>query len=359
MPAPNTPSQRLEFVDFLRGFFIVNIIVDHLWRFPSAFALLSGQGALWVSSAEGFVMISGFLIGYVRGYKGQKTAFRTLAAKLSLRALLLYAAMIVAGCVYVAIEWSGLVHGMPHTHLIDEAHRNWGEIIWGFVTLEQPHTWVYFLALYAVFLLLSVGAVWLLRRRLAWLLAALSIAIYCWGQLHDTMWMKWQLLFFGATLAGFYFEQLRAWRQAIAPRRAARLRVALFATAGTTIMLSAIATFWPELLPGSLASQLDNLFREATMSPARIGLSVLWFTALTFVFYDITPWLRRHTGGIIEYIGSHSLQAYLAHGLIICLINLALPDSANWLLNTLYGLTAVIGVWLFIRLPVVRTVLPR
>lgn len=65
-------TNRLDYLDYLRGYFVVVIITDHLWRYPSLFSLITGEARLWMTAAEGFVMISGFLIGYVRGFKGRK-----------------------------------------------------------------------------------------------------------------------------------------------------------------------------------------------------------------------------------------------------------------------------------------------
>lgn len=62
-------------LDYLRGYFIVVIIIDHLYRWPSALALLTGQGHLWFNAADGFVIVSGLMIGYVRGYKGLKLSY--------------------------------------------------------------------------------------------------------------------------------------------------------------------------------------------------------------------------------------------------------------------------------------------
>ena len=349
---------RLESLDYLRGYFIVVIIVDHLWRYPSLFALISGEAKLWMTAAEGFVIISGFLIGYVRGFKGLKTSFKTIAGKLFKRSLVLYAAMVVASLLYIAVEWSDLVHGMPYTPMTDGV-RSWSEAAMNVLTMAHPHTWVHFLALYACFLLIAIPAVWLLRKKKAWLVALLSITIYLWGMITKTEWMVWQVLFFIPSIAGFYFEFLRNWwkRQDIITRRT--LLLVLFSYFIVTVFISVLIAFRPGVAERSFFSALDTQFNADAMWPARIANALLWFTALAFIFQRITPYLKKWTFGVLKYIGTHSLQAYLIHGFIICLINLTLPDSTAWVINTAYGLIAVLATYAAICLPFLRRILPR
>ena len=73
---------RMLALDYLRGFFIVIIVIDHLWRWPNMFEYVSGRGELWASAAEGFVIISGLLVGYVRGYKNRNQPLLEVSKKL-------------------------------------------------------------------------------------------------------------------------------------------------------------------------------------------------------------------------------------------------------------------------------------
>lgn len=358
MPKKITAKERLDFLDYLRGYFVVIIIVDHLWRFPSLFTLLGGQAKLWMTAAEGFVIISGFLIGYVRGFKGQKTKFGTLAWKLFKRALILYIAMAIASVLYISIEWSDFIPSMPYT-IMPDAVRDWGVAWHNIITMERPHTWVHFLALYARYLLLAIPAVWLLRKKQAWAVGAMSIAAYLWGVHTDTEWMKWQVLFFIPTIIGFYYEPLRAkWRAFTARDRKTITAILLFYFA-ITAAFSAATVLVPWLFATETFSLLDTQFRQTLLWPARVVNAFLWFAALAYIFHRITPQLKRYTAGVLHYIGTHSLQAYLVHGLIICLIAKYLPDSSSWFINTMYGLLAVLGVYGLIKLPVIRRILPR
>src|SRR5262245_56218398 len=61
-PASPTPRQRDRALDLLRGYLLCVILVDHIHWFPSLFEPLTGCGQLWASAAEGFLLISGFLV---------------------------------------------------------------------------------------------------------------------------------------------------------------------------------------------------------------------------------------------------------------------------------------------------------
>src|SRR6476659_812915 len=98
-------SKRIEALDYLRGFFILVIIIDHMWRWPNLFQYVSGRGELWVSAAEGFVMISGLLVGYVRGRKGMKKPFAEISKKLITRGLMLYVWAFITTIILVSATW--------------------------------------------------------------------------------------------------------------------------------------------------------------------------------------------------------------------------------------------------------------
>lgn len=356
----SSSSGRLLSLDYLRGYFILVIIIDHLWKFPSAWALMSGQAKLWVTAAEGFVIISGFMIGYIRGRKGLKLPFPAIARKLISRAALLYAWMVIASMGYITLEWSKLVPNIPYTKL---PAGDYGEAFMQVVTGNQPHVWIHFLYLYAIFLALAVVAVYLLRHRQAWLLAAATLTAYLFGLILDVEWMKWQLIFFVPSIAGFYFENIRAWWQDCSDVVSHQLRSGLWALSGILLLFSILTSFAPWALPEAFNHWSAGAFVIEGFSPLRVIVAGLWFVSLALIFERITPWLQRHTFGIIEYLGTHSLTAYIAHGYMICLVNYvftaAVPAIWDIPYNTLLGLITILATYAIIRLPIIRSVLPR
>lgn len=350
-------------LDYLRGYFILVIIIDHLWKFPSAWALVSGQAKLWVTAAEGFVIISGFMIGYIRGRKGLKLPFSDIARKLLSRAALLYFWMIIVSMGYIVLEWSKLVPNMPYTRIATGDHTSYSDAFTQIAFGGQPHMWIYFLYLYAIFLALAVGAVYLLRHRRGWLLAIATLFIYLLGLLLDEQWMKWQIIFFLPSIVGFYFDAIRSWWQNLARVVRFQLRDGLWAISGILLFLSVLASFAPWALPEGFIQWSASAFVIEGFSPLRVIVAGLWFTSLALIFERITPLLQKYTFGVIEYLGTHSLTAYIAHGYIICLINylfsIAIPAVWSIPYNTLLGFIAILLTYVVIQLPVIRSVLPR
>ncbi len=358
-----TSTGRLLSLDYLRGYFILVIVIDHLWKFPSAWALMSGQAKLWVTAAEGFVIISGFMIGYIRGRKGLKLPFATIARKLLSRAALLYFWMIVVSMGYIILEWSKLVPNMPYTKILTGDHTSYTDAFMQIATGGQPHVWIHFLYLYAIFLALAVGAVYLLRHRKPWFLVLTTLIAYLFGLILDIEWMKWQVIFFLPSIAGFYFDALRTWWHNLSDTVRSQLRSGLWAISGALLFVSILASFAPWALPEGFIHWSVGAFVIEGFSPLRVIVAGLWFTSLALIFERITPSLQKYTFGIVEYFGTHSLTAYVAHGYMICLVNyiftLTVPAVWNVPYNTFLGLITILATYVVIRLPIIRTILPR
>lgn len=360
---PNTKPGRLLALDYLRGYFVLVIIIDHLWQFPSAWALISGEARLWVTAAEGFVMISGFLIGYVRGYKGLKLPFVAVAKKLFTRAIMLYFWMVIISMGYIWIEWQHKVPNMPYTKFEPEfTEHSYLDAFTRFISGE-PHAWVHFLYLYAILLVISIGAVYLFRKRLSWLVGVFSIILYVVGIWQDSEWMKWQIIFFLPSIAGFYFDAIRTRWYTYEKATRSMIKRLLFLVAGMTLLGSILTTYLPSLLPSSLVSSASDIFSVEHFTPARIMVAVVWFLALAFLFDKFTLHIQKYTRGTLEYVGTHSLTVYIVHGYIIAAVNflltLSLPIYLQIPYNTLLGALTLVVVYIVIRLPVLRTVLPR
>src|SRR5689334_18236761 len=61
-------------LDFLRGFAVLAMVVDHIGG-PSWLYALTGGNKFYTSAAEGFIFISGLLVGVVYGRIVQRDGF--------------------------------------------------------------------------------------------------------------------------------------------------------------------------------------------------------------------------------------------------------------------------------------------
>lgn len=362
MPTPpNTPEAKPRFLalDYLRGFFIVVIIVDHLWRFPSLWSAFTGEARLWVTAAEGFIIISGFLIGYVRGYKGLKLPFKEIAKKLAARSGLLYLWVILGSLIYAAIDWYVTI--VPNVPSPTVAMYDWPEYIWRLVTLQEASLWVYFLLFYAVFIMAAIPFVALLRRRIWWLAVIVLVALYALGLMYNIEILKWQIVFFLPALVGFYFPTVQSWWQSRRQSTRNILSHGSIVVTAALLLASFLSVYYSWLLPG-LSHNLNNAFDNELMSPARVLFAFVVFVGYAFIFTKLLPVLATKWFGILHYFGTHSLTAYIAHGLILCLLNI-ITTHANipheFFVNTLLGALTVLLVYGFIRIPFVAKIIPR
>lgn len=355
MPVTKQRS-RLDVLDYLRGFFIVVIIIDHLSRWPSAFSLFTGQAWLWITAAEGFVIISGLLIGYVRGYKSKELPFATVTKKLLLRALLLYAWSIIATIVYTAVIWYVPLQGGAQTLPMDVG--DWPGLILQTVTLTYTNVWVHFLALYAIFLAASPVAVWLLRRGQASFVIMISLLLLGLGWQLQSEVLQWQALFFIPSVAGYYLPSIKIRWQALAVKTRRTLVASIMAFTSLTIMLSVITTFHAQLVP-ELADSLNAAFPKETISLWRLVLALIWFGGFLLLFIAARPWIKKWLGWLLMPIGSRSLTAYILHGLALCIISFLTVRGDNIFINTLLGAAAVLIVWGLVRIPFVQKIIPR
>lgn len=351
----STSSNRLITLDYLRGFFIVVIILDHLSRWPSIFSVITGKALLWVTAAEGFVAISGLLVGYVRGFKNKELPMKVVTMKLLSRAALLYLWLIIGSLVYTAILWYvPLQGGAPG---LDFAKGEWLPLIYQTITLQETFVWVHFLALYALFLAFAPFAVWFLRKGMAWVVVLLSTAALITGYILHNEALQWQFLFFIPSVAGYYLQSIMKWWQALRNKTRAVITSAVISVTLATLLISVIVTFYAAPIQ-DFANSLNALFPKETITPWRAGVAFLWFLGFILLFNMFEKFIGKAFGWLLLLFGTHSLTAYILHGLALCIISYFTLASDNFWINTLLGAVCVLIVWTMVRLPIVRRVVP-
>jgi hypothetical protein len=348
-------QNRLETLDHLRGFFIVTIIIDHLSRYPTFFSFLSGNAQLWVTAAEGFVGISGLLVGYVRGYKNRHLPFREVSLKLLRRALLLYMWSIIGSIIYVAIVWYVPLQGGAQDTPMPKG--DWPEFLFQLITLHFTYVWVYFLMLYAIFLAASPIAVWLFRRNKAWIVGVLSVGLLALGWVTKSEVLQWQFLFFIPSIVGFHLHSILNWWHDL--KRATQTSIAATTVALTviTIAISVLLTYYEPL--EKIGDPIKAIFfSKDSISLLRAAMAFLWLSGYMFVFYKLRGVIRKTLNWLLIPVGTRSLTAYILHGLALCIISFFTTAGQNVWLNTLLGIIAVMITWGLLKIPFVRRIVP-
>lgn len=351
-------SERYPALDLLRGYFIVTIISDHLWRWPSIFSFFSGKALLWVTAAEGFVIISGLLIGYIRGFKARHEPLRDVSKKIWKRALILYSWAVIGSILYTAAIWYiPLIGGAPGMPI---EKGEWGQLAFESLTLTYTFVWVYFLKLYAIFLAVSPFALWLLRKGKAWLAVLISFAVLALGWMTQDEVLQWQFIFFIPVIVGYYMQPIREWWQE--KTKLQRGVVATFIIGATfiTVTLSALSIFYPAISQ-VLVDITNTYFAKDSISLWRALAAFLWFTAYLLVFIYLEKYINKAFGWMLNTVGTRSLTAYILHGVALITISYftAANENDTFIFNTLLNILAVMIVWALLKLPGINRVIPR
>lgn len=367
-----TPKRRIYELDLLRGFFICVIILDHLQFWPSPLQYLTGQGRLWVSAAEGFFLISGLLIGYLRAYKGAKLPLRELSKILLSRAFLLYVwgVLVTFLVVSLAILMPGQSPLLPRFPDVAQT-TSFGVYVFNVVTTMFQSDWIYFLRLYAIMLAVTPVFLWLIRIGKWWLAALISLGLYGASVVTDTkeVALQWQVLFFGAALIGWKLETILGWLRTRPSIRRALLTSLITATLSTMAISYFMVHGWDYVEKPdtaitreayvSVRSYVDPWFSNNPMVPARVALAFLWFSGLLALFHVIRPWLMRVLGWLLIPFGQASLTAYILQAITLTIIVSVIPLTDNFWLNGLIGVLVLLLHALLLRLKPVQRFLPR
>lgn len=372
MSSSKPKSRRIDELDLLRGFFILVIILDHLQFWPSPLQYLTGQGRLWVSAAEGFFLISGLLIGYLRIYKAWSAPFKPIAQKLAERAALLYVWCVGITFALVALTVLLPGDGAMLPKLPDATQTaSIPTYLWSVISTQYASDWIYFLRLYAIMLLVSPLFIWLVRKGLWYVALGLSLATYTASLVFgiNEGAMQWQILFFGAALIGWKLETILAWLRARPLLRKATLYSLIVFTLSTMALSYFFVHGWGYVESTtatisrdayiSIRANVDPLFSNNPMVPLRIGLAFIWFFGLLALFHVAKKYIKGFFGWLLMPFGQLSLSFYVLQALVLPFIVTLVPVSTNWLVNGLVGVVVVIGIWALMRIKVISSLLPR
>ena len=349
-------SSRMLALDLLRGFFIVVIIIDHLYRWPSLLGYISGQGDLWVTAGEGFVIISGLLIGYVRGYKNRELPLLDVAKKIWKRAFLLYGWLVGLTIIYTVLAWYG--HFVAPTSWVSIPAGNWLQLLGESFTVLYRHTWIYFLYFYVFLLVISPVFIYLLRRRQNVAVFALCFVGYAIGRVFGFEWMQWIPLFFLPAMAGYYLPNIQQrWTHRPKAYRRALLTL-LYSLTGLTVVASVVCVF---IIPSNPAAAFFNdIMTKQDHFPAwRIPISLLWFAGFAMLFDRFKEPINRFFGWLLLPFGMRSLTAYIVHGSVLFLAAATASLSPNIWYNTALGVAVIVATWLIVTRKTIQKVVPQ
>ncbi len=324
---------RRHEIDAVRGLMLVLMTLTHL---PTRFSHYTGEPFGFVSSAEGFVFLSAFLVGWIHVARAKKNSNAVMRGAVWHRAFILYACQVgLLLFLLMIVAPIGTAKGQPAiTDLVSFfRHEPVTALSSGLVLLYDPPL-LDILPLYIPLMLVTPAVLTLsLRRGWApivglslglWILAQFGVGRIVYqaiaGAAHFDMpyaqtgafsLLAWQLLW----IIGLWMGSARA----DGDERASATPGWLVAPAAAVALVFLVWRHAIGEMPFPSGNELNALFDKWHLSPLRL----LDFLALLVVTTRWgSSWASWFARPFLTRLGAASLPVFCAH-LVVCLLALA------------------------------------
>jgi hypothetical protein len=371
-------SRRDLRVDLLRGFCIFAMVVDHFGGDSWLYAITGGN-RFYVSAAEGFIFISGFVMGQAYRSKRDRFGLTSAMADALGRAKTLYLATVTLTLIFSALFlytditlWTGRDFGLG----ID----SFQEIVVSAMTLHYTYHGTDILAMYTllllvaplILLLLTIGKwYWVLVPSWLWWMAYQIYpedAAVPWYIRHGENFpiAAWQVLFVTGHVLGFYREAMTAWLQRF--RRVRVVGVAL----GIAVTLVLISLAWGVESGATFAffdldpNVLDETFFKVPLRPWRLvaflSVAIVAYTSATYLWVP----MRRALGWLMLPLGQAALYSYIVHFFLILLVYNLVPwfstlpwEPSEVVFTPMLQIGVVMLLWVLVSRKVLFGIIPN
>ncbi|RMA89577.1 MULTISPECIES: OpgC domain-containing protein [Enterobacter] len=375
-------------IDFMRGIALVMMVVAHT-EVMSVFNIFSWERFGLTTGAEGFVILSGFMLGMLNRARLQKVVLLTVSWGLYLRAWKIYRVNIIIIVSFILLAY------IPHINIFEVTHftdRFSGES-WSLypVTPQIKETWfniilylqigphqTQILGLYIFLLLFSPLFLGMLQKGNVWWLLGASLLVYgLWQRWPLRLTpsefefafplLAWQFIFVLGMASGWYKAEL------ISFARTPAGKVVVVALVIVALILGFIAQnhtnpFMPPALlmhvipPDSFNTLYHTWAAKNGLGPVRvlndIALMVTVYLVLTYCW---TP-LNRLLGWFLIPLGQHSLYTFILHVYVVLLVSQFITFDLwrhAWIENTLVHAAALGILWLMAKYNVAARWIPN
>lgn len=375
-------------IDMMRGVALVMMVVAHT-EVMSVFNIFTWERFGLTTGAEGFVILSGFMLGMLNRLRLQKAVLLTISWGLWRRAWKIYQVNIIIIVSILLLSHLHFINTVEVTHFTDrysgthwslfptspQIRETWFNIIL-YLQIGPHQTQI--LGLYICLLLISPLFLGLLHKgKVVWLLL-LSLAVYCCWQVWPMRvtvsefefafpLMAWQLIFVLGMCCGWYKEELLSLAQTPAGK------AVVAALVGVAVVLGFVAQnhtnpFIPPALLLQVIPPADfNAFYHTWAAKNGLGpVRVLNDIALMVTVYLVltrcwTP-LYRATGWFFIPLGQHSLYTFILHVYVVLVVSQFVTFDLwhqAWLTNTLIHAVALGALWLMAKYNVAGRWIPN
>lgn len=373
-------------IDFLRGFVMLILVVVH-FDFFSLYNFIAWERIGVIAGAEGFVILSGFVVGMLYGNTIRLNGWRGVTTKLWKRALKLYRANlgVILSVALLSLlpfwsAWKLMTFTDVATSTVYQLYPQPGlpfpEALVQLLRLQfGPHQFQ-IMGLYVVLLFITPALLWILHKRLVILMLVASWAMYVYNIYSPSMptgaqfeygfpILTWQVLYLHGLAAGYYKESL-------AGLMGSRFRTPILVLSGLLFfgfMFFTLNNPNPEmpafarlsLIPPEVFGNLYNTyFLKNTLGILRL---VNYLVVLVYGSYILTIcWkpLWKAFGWFLLPIGQASLYVFIMHIFVLYVVsNIPIFWQQNFFINTLGHTASLLVLWLLVRYKVLFEYIPH
>jgi len=341
---------RDDRLDFMRGYAILVMLVNHIVVTHSVFHLFSGNVNFYISAAEVFFTTSGVVLGMISAHKPVYEASRRMLK----RAFELYLVALFIALVFALIGWFTNFQLWFDARETMPAFMDHGKLDFILTNLTGYNLFHggEILFTYSIFILFGIFAVWAFYEKRPWIPLMASALIYVIGQLNPSaVWLPfdtfplagWQPLFIFGLFIGYHRAQITTFIQAHVGQR--RLEIAVLLLALFFILVRATDYALMPQIPTWYTDGLD-------MYPGHLALAILYLTAAFVLVTRLWKPLHALLGWLVIPLGRRSLWAFTVHiFVIVIVINLpGFTNQATGLAAALWHALAIALVWLSVKM---------
>lgn len=375
-------------IDFMRGIALVMMVVAHT-EVMSIFNIFTWERFGLTTGAEGFVILSGFMLGMLNRVRLQKAVLLTISWGIYLRAWKIYRVNIIIIISFLLLGNLPFINVFEVTHFTDRyAGTTWALYP---VTPQIKETWfnivlylqigphqTQILGLYIFLLLLSPLFLGMLQQGKVYWLLGLSLLVYgCWQRWPVRVTpsefefafplLAWQFIFVLGMSCGWYKEELLSFARTPPGKVAVAALVVVALILGFVAQNHTNPFMPPALLLHIIPPAEFNAFYHTWAAKNGLGpIRVLNDISLMVVVYLLLTWcwlpLYRMAGWFLIPLGQRSLYTFILHVYVVLAVSQFVTFNLwrqDWVVNTLIHAVALGVLWLMAKYNVAARWIPN
>lgn len=325
-------NNRNIVLDILRGHFLLAVFVDHLSYYvpQNIFIFYNGYGNLFVSAAEGFVFISGLLVGIIYKEKIKTLGIKKVYSLLLKRGFKLY---LVSSILTLLFTYWAIYSNYSKNIGWGYLNTNFYEILKSVVTFKYFYGWQDILALYVPLILISPFIIHLFKHKLWPVVIVTSLIV--WGLTFKRVYCSyycisyfdlasWQLIYILGLTIGFYNNKIKQVIKFIRFKKI--INITLFLTFLLSLVLSIMVVYYKFL--HSYIDLINLIFNKPTLGIGRLILFFNWFYIYYIFINKFKDKIIKYLGFIYLTFGKNSLLTYTVQAFLLYFVYfLPLPKS--------------------------------